>query len=105
MAELQPKDSSLRYVPRLRSHNLLVDSLLVWCIKYTTVTIWLCFCSFPNLGILHVTKKNVGKTLEERMSEAYRLGYNYGVVIHPEIDSFQGETRLPRELTGNTECV
>uniref|UniRef100_A0AAR2JBI1 RHD domain-containing protein n=1 Tax=Pygocentrus nattereri TaxID=42514 RepID=A0AAR2JBI1_PYGNA len=28
--------------------------------------------SFPNLGILHVTKKNVTKTLEERMSEAYR---------------------------------
>ncbi|XP_053507296.1 nuclear factor NF-kappa-B p105 subunit isoform X2 [Ictalurus furcatus] len=55
--------------------------------------------SFPNLGILHVTKKNVSKTLEERMSEAYRLGYNYGVVIHPDIDSFQGETRLPRELT------
>ncbi|KAM9456939.1 nuclear factor NF-kappa-B p105 subunit [Clarias gariepinus] len=55
--------------------------------------------SFPNLGILHVTKKNVSKTLEERMSEAYRLGYNYGVVIHQEIDSFQGETRLPRELT------
>ncbi|KAF5906435.1 nuclear factor NF-kappa-B protein, partial [Clarias magur] len=55
--------------------------------------------SFPNLGILHVTKKNVSKTLEERMSEAYRLGYNYGVVIHPEIDTFQGETRLPRELT------
>ncbi|KAI5623109.1 BICD family-like cargo adapter 1 isoform X3 [Silurus asotus] len=47
--------------------------------------------SFPNLGILHVTKKNVSKTLEERMSEAYRLGYNYGVVIHPEIDSFQGD--------------
>lgn len=39
------------------------------------------------------------------MSEAYRLGYNYGVAIHPEIDSFQGETRLPRELTGNSESV
>lgn len=39
------------------------------------------------------------------MSEAYRLGYNYGVVIHPEIDSFQGETRLPRDLTGNCESV
>ncbi|XP_062874698.1 nuclear factor NF-kappa-B p105 subunit isoform X2 [Trichomycterus rosablanca] len=54
--------------------------------------------SFPNLGILHVTKKNVTKTLEERMSEAYRLGFNHGVSIHPEIDSFQGETRIPREL-------
>uniref|UniRef100_A0A8D3BX01 RHD domain-containing protein n=1 Tax=Scophthalmus maximus TaxID=52904 RepID=A0A8D3BX01_SCOMX len=28
--------------------------------------------SFPNLGILHVTKKNVVKTLEERMSEAHQ---------------------------------
>ncbi|KAL6475965.1 hypothetical protein MHYP_G00144640 [Metynnis hypsauchen] len=55
--------------------------------------------SFPNLGILHVTKKNVTKTLEERMSEAYRQGYNYGVAINPEIDSFQGETRIPRELS------
>ncbi|XP_023646915.2 nuclear factor NF-kappa-B p105 subunit isoform X1 [Paramormyrops kingsleyae] len=55
--------------------------------------------SFPNLGILHVTKKNVSKTLEERMTEAYRMGYNYGVVIHPEIDNQQGEVRVPRELT------
>uniref|UniRef100_A0A4W5PE92 Nuclear factor kappa B subunit 1 n=1 Tax=Hucho hucho TaxID=62062 RepID=A0A4W5PE92_9TELE len=29
--------------------------------------------SFPNLGILHVTKKNVSKTLEDRMTEAYRM--------------------------------
>uniref|UniRef100_A0A7N8WXX1 Nuclear factor of kappa light polypeptide gene enhancer in B-cells 1 n=1 Tax=Mastacembelus armatus TaxID=205130 RepID=A0A7N8WXX1_9TELE len=43
--------------------------------------------SFPNLGILHVTKKNVAKTLEERMVEAFRLGYNCGVCIHPEIDA------------------
>uniref|UniRef100_A0AAR2IMW3 RHD domain-containing protein n=1 Tax=Pygocentrus nattereri TaxID=42514 RepID=A0AAR2IMW3_PYGNA len=55
--------------------------------------------SFPNLGILHVTKKNVTKTLEERMSEAYRQGYNFGVAINPEIDSLQGETRIPRELS------
>uniref|UniRef100_A0AAY4E350 RHD domain-containing protein n=1 Tax=Denticeps clupeoides TaxID=299321 RepID=A0AAY4E350_9TELE len=54
--------------------------------------------SFPNLGILHVTKKNVSKTLEERMTEAYRMGYNNGVVIHPEIDACQGEGRFPREL-------
>uniref|UniRef100_A0A8C5BJF9 RHD domain-containing protein n=1 Tax=Gadus morhua TaxID=8049 RepID=A0A8C5BJF9_GADMO len=32
--------------------------------------------NFPNLGILHVTKKNVHKTLEERMTEALRMGYN-----------------------------
>uniref|UniRef100_A0A8B9KCP3 Nuclear factor of kappa light polypeptide gene enhancer in B-cells 1 n=1 Tax=Astyanax mexicanus TaxID=7994 RepID=A0A8B9KCP3_ASTMX len=56
-------------------------------------------CSFPNLGILHVTKKNVTKTLEDRMSEAFRMAYNCGVVIHPEIDSLQGETRIPRDLT------
>lgn len=87
----------------------LAASLLAWCTTYTTVIICVplifFFCSFPNLGILHVTKKNVSKVLEERMTEAYRLGYNHGVVIHPEIDSFQGETRLPRELTGNPESV
>ncbi|KAK7916228.1 hypothetical protein WMY93_011989 [Mugilogobius chulae] len=55
--------------------------------------------SFPNLGILHVTKKNVSKTLEERMVEALRLGHNCGVHIHPEIDAMQGEVRTPRELT------
>uniref|UniRef100_A0A8C1QBW8 Nuclear factor of kappa light polypeptide gene enhancer in B-cells 1 n=1 Tax=Cyprinus carpio TaxID=7962 RepID=A0A8C1QBW8_CYPCA len=55
--------------------------------------------SFPNLGILHVTKKNVSKVLEERMIEAYRMGYNYGISIHPEIDVLQGEVRVPRELT------
>lgn len=55
--------------------------------------------SFPNLGILHVTKKNVVKTLEERMVEAVRMGYNSGVHIHPDIDALQGEVRAPRELT------
>uniref|UniRef100_A0A7N8YIS2 Nuclear factor of kappa light polypeptide gene enhancer in B-cells 1 n=1 Tax=Mastacembelus armatus TaxID=205130 RepID=A0A7N8YIS2_9TELE len=57
--------------------------------------------SFPNLGILHVTKKNVAKTLEERMVEAFRLGYNCGVCIHPEIDALQGEVRMPRDPTGH----
>uniref|UniRef100_A0A674BSW6 Nuclear factor of kappa light polypeptide gene enhancer in B-cells 1 n=1 Tax=Salmo trutta TaxID=8032 RepID=A0A674BSW6_SALTR len=56
-----------------------------------------CSISFPNLGILHVTKKNVSKTLEDRMTEAYRMGYNCGIVIHPEIDTIQGEVRIPRE--------
>ncbi|MGH0156836.1 UNVERIFIED_CONTAM: hypothetical protein FKN15_040649 [Acipenser sinensis] len=55
--------------------------------------------SFPNLGILHVTKKNVSKTLEDRMTEAYRLGYNYGISIHPEINCLPTEGRVPRELT------
>uniref|UniRef100_A0AAQ4P179 RHD domain-containing protein n=1 Tax=Gasterosteus aculeatus aculeatus TaxID=481459 RepID=A0AAQ4P179_GASAC len=49
--------------------------------------------SFPNLGILHVTKKNVAKTLEERMVEAARLGYNCGISIHPDIDVLQGEAK------------
>ncbi|KAM9795569.1 nuclear factor NF-kappa-B p105 subunit [Neosynchiropus ocellatus] len=55
--------------------------------------------SFPNLGILHVTKKNVAKTLEERMTDALRSGYNVGVAIHPEVDAWQGEIRAPRELS------
>uniref|UniRef100_A0A665V051 Nuclear factor of kappa light polypeptide gene enhancer in B-cells 1 n=1 Tax=Echeneis naucrates TaxID=173247 RepID=A0A665V051_ECHNA len=57
--------------------------------------------SFPNLGILHVTKKNVAKTLEERMIEAIRMGYNCGVSIHPDIDAIQGEVRVPRDLHGH----
>ncbi|XP_041653722.1 nuclear factor NF-kappa-B p105 subunit [Cheilinus undulatus] len=61
--------------------------------------------SFPNLGILHVTKKNVAKTLEERMMEAYRMGHNGGVSIHPEIDALQGEVRGPRELTDHQRSV
>ncbi|KAG7458801.1 hypothetical protein MATL_G00224450 [Megalops atlanticus] len=61
--------------------------------------------SFPNLGILHVTKKNVSKTLEERMTEAFRLGYNCGIVIHPEIDCLQGEVRLPRELSEHQKSL
>ncbi|TMS17194.1 hypothetical protein E3U43_001263 [Larimichthys crocea] len=61
--------------------------------------------SFPNLGILHVTKKNVAKTLEERMIEAYKMGYNCGVCIHPEIDALQGEVRLPRDLSDHQRSV
>ncbi|XP_056899453.1 nuclear factor NF-kappa-B p105 subunit isoform X1 [Takifugu flavidus] len=61
--------------------------------------------SFPNLGILHVTKKNVAKTLEERMIEAFRMGHNYGVAIHPEIDGPQGEVRVPRELSDHQRCL
>ncbi|KAI3351463.1 hypothetical protein L3Q82_020224, partial [Scortum barcoo] len=61
--------------------------------------------SFPNLGILHVTKKNVAKTLEERMVEAFRMGYNCGVCIHPEIDVMMGEVRAPRELSDHQRSV
>ncbi|XP_069782175.1 nuclear factor NF-kappa-B p105 subunit-like [Narcine bancroftii] len=42
--------------------------------------------TFPNLGILHVTKKNVASTLEQRMRQAYLMGYNNGVLIHPELN-------------------
>ncbi|KAG7270189.1 hypothetical protein CRUP_016023 [Coryphaenoides rupestris] len=61
--------------------------------------------SFPNLGILHVTKKNVTKTLEDRMTEALRMGYNSGVFIHPELNSMQGEVRSPRELTDHQQSL
>ncbi|XP_069387549.1 nuclear factor NF-kappa-B p105 subunit isoform X1 [Paralichthys olivaceus] len=61
--------------------------------------------SFPNLGILHVTKKNVARTLEERMIEAFRMGYNCGVSIHPDIDALQGEVRLPRDLHEHQRSV
>uniref|UniRef100_A0A8C6NIB5 Nuclear factor kappa B subunit 1 n=1 Tax=Nothobranchius furzeri TaxID=105023 RepID=A0A8C6NIB5_NOTFU len=61
--------------------------------------------SFPNLGILHVTKKNVAKTLEERMVEAFRMGYSCGVAIHPEIDVLQGEVRIPRELSDHQRNI
>ncbi|XP_041846458.1 LOW QUALITY PROTEIN: nuclear factor NF-kappa-B p105 subunit-like [Melanotaenia boesemani] len=61
--------------------------------------------SFPNLGILHVTKKNVAKTLEERMVEAFRMGYSCGVTIHPEIDAMQGEVRVPRELNDHQRSL
>lgn len=68
--------------------------------------VFLCFfVSFPNLGILHVTKKNVAKTLEERMVEAFRMGYNCGVCIHPEIDVQLGEVRVPRDLSGQSCSV
>ncbi|XP_066576840.1 nuclear factor NF-kappa-B p105 subunit [Amia ocellicauda] len=61
--------------------------------------------SFPNLGILHVTKKNVSKTLEERMTEACRMGYNYRITIHPDIDCHQNEGQIPRELTEHEKSL
>ncbi|XP_060707636.1 nuclear factor NF-kappa-B p105 subunit-like [Hemiscyllium ocellatum] len=55
--------------------------------------------TFPNLGILHVTKKNVASTLEQRMTQAYVMGYNNGVVIHPELNHRHSEGYGQRELT------
>nr|KAG8543366.1 hypothetical protein GDO81_024833 [Engystomops pustulosus] len=39
---------------------------------------------FPNLGILHVTKKKVMEVLETRMIDAFKKGYNAGLLVHPE---------------------
>ncbi|KAL7396006.1 hypothetical protein ABVT39_027098 [Epinephelus coioides] len=39
------------------------------------------------------------------MIEAFRLGYNCGVSIHPEIDVLQGEVRVPRDLTDHQRSV
>ncbi|KAJ8398930.1 hypothetical protein AAFF_G00418380 [Aldrovandia affinis] len=61
--------------------------------------------SFLNLGILHVTRKKVSKTLEERMIEAFRMGYNHGVAIHPDIDALQGETCFPRDVTEHQRAL
>lgn len=108
IADLLPKDSSIRseFVPQ----HPVIQNAFFWAtalLVHTTITVRLLinvhlqmFYSFPNLGILHVTKKNVSKVLEERMIEAFRMGYNYGIFIHPEIDTLQGEVRMPRELSG-----
>uniref|UniRef100_A0AAV2KFX7 E2 ubiquitin-conjugating enzyme n=1 Tax=Knipowitschia caucasica TaxID=637954 RepID=A0AAV2KFX7_KNICA len=90
--------TALTHSPQLHAHSLVGKQcdkgICITDLQPKDSTI-----SFPNLGILHVTKKNVGKTLEERMVEALRHGYNCGVHIHPEIDAMQGEVRTPRELT------
>uniref|UniRef100_A0A3Q4H6U1 Nuclear factor of kappa light polypeptide gene enhancer in B-cells 1 n=1 Tax=Neolamprologus brichardi TaxID=32507 RepID=A0A3Q4H6U1_NEOBR len=90
--------TALTAVPHLHAHSLVGKQcdkgICIADLQSKDSTI-----SFPNLGILHVTKKNVAKTLEERMIEAFKLGYNCGVSIHPDIDSVQGEVRVPREIT------
>lgn len=40
---------------------------------------------FPNLGILHVTKKKVIEILEARMLDAFKKGYNAGLLVHSEL--------------------
>ncbi|KAJ4918752.1 hypothetical protein JOQ06_013864 [Pogonophryne albipinna] len=96
--------TALTPLPQLHAHSLVGKQ----CDKGICVTDLLpkdSNISFPNLGILHVTKKNVAKTLEERMVEAFRLGYSCGVSIHPEIDAMQGEVRVPRELSEHQRSV
>uniref|UniRef100_A0A8C5SNA6 Nuclear factor kappa B subunit 1 n=1 Tax=Laticauda laticaudata TaxID=8630 RepID=A0A8C5SNA6_LATLA len=48
---------------------------------------------FPNLGILHVTKKKVLDTLEMRMIDACKKGYNPGLLVHPDLNYIQVEER------------
>ncbi|KAK1875803.1 Nuclear factor NF-kappa-B p105 subunit [Dissostichus eleginoides] len=96
--------TALTPLPQLHAHSLVGKQ----CDKGICVTDLLpkdSNISFPNLGILHVTKKNVAKTLEERMVEAFRLGYSCGVSIHPDIDAMQGEVRVPRELSEHQRSV
>ncbi|XP_064273154.1 nuclear factor NF-kappa-B p105 subunit isoform X5 [Passer domesticus] len=54
---------------------------------------------FANLGILHVTKKKVFETLETRMIDACKKGYNPGLLVHPELSYLQAEGCEDRQLT------
>nr|XP_060635142.1 nuclear factor NF-kappa-B p105 subunit [Anolis sagrei ordinatus]XP_060635143.1 nuclear factor NF-kappa-B p105 subunit [Anolis sagrei ordinatus] len=54
---------------------------------------------FPNLGILHVTKKRVLDTLETRMIDACKRGYNPGLLVHPDLNYIQAESGGERQLT------
>ncbi|NXN79327.1 NFKB1 factor, partial [Bombycilla garrulus] len=54
---------------------------------------------FANLGILHVTKKKVFETLETRMIDACKKGYNPGLLVHPELSYLQAEGCGDRQLT------
>lgn len=50
---------------------------------------------FPNLGILHVTKKKVIEILEHRMIDAFKKGYNAGLLVHPELSyQYSGDRPL-----------
>uniref|UniRef100_A0A2H6NJG4 RHD domain-containing protein n=1 Tax=Micrurus carvalhoi TaxID=3147026 RepID=A0A2H6NJG4_9SAUR len=55
---------------------------------------------FPNLGILHVTKKKVLDTLEMRMIDACKKGYNPGLLVHSDLNYIQVEGGGERQLTG-----
>uniref|UniRef100_A0A670IYH2 Nuclear factor NF-kappa-B p105 subunit n=1 Tax=Podarcis muralis TaxID=64176 RepID=A0A670IYH2_PODMU len=54
---------------------------------------------FPNLGILHVTKKRVLDTLEARMIDSCKKGYNPGLLVHPDLSYIQVEGGGERQLT------
>uniref|UniRef100_A0A8D0GV52 Nuclear factor NF-kappa-B p105 subunit n=1 Tax=Sphenodon punctatus TaxID=8508 RepID=A0A8D0GV52_SPHPU len=53
---------------------------------------------FPNLGILHVTKKKVFETLEARMIDACKKGYNPGLLVHSDLSYIQAEGGGERQL-------
>ncbi|NP_001087808.1 nuclear factor of kappa light polypeptide gene enhancer in B-cells 1 L homeolog [Xenopus laevis] len=48
---------------------------------------------FPNLGILHVTKKKVIEILEARMTDAFKKGHNAALLVHPELNYTNSEDR------------
>ncbi|OCT97186.1 hypothetical protein XELAEV_18009414mg [Xenopus laevis] len=52
---------------------------------------------FPNLGILHVTKKKVIEVLEARMTDAFKKGHNAALLIHPELNYTYSEDRQLNE--------
>ncbi|XP_025071439.1 nuclear factor NF-kappa-B p105 subunit isoform X4 [Alligator sinensis] len=54
---------------------------------------------FANLGILHVTKKKVFETLETRMIDACKKGYNPGLLVHSELNYLQVEGCGERQLS------
>ncbi|KAG8454149.1 hypothetical protein GDO86_000696 [Hymenochirus boettgeri] len=50
---------------------------------------------FPNLGILHVTKKKVIEILETRMTDSFKKGYNAALLVHPELNyTYSGDRPL-----------
>lgn len=57
------------------------------------------------MGILHVTKKRVLDTLEMRMIDACKKGYNPGFLIHPDLNYIQAEGGGERQLTGKLFVV
>lgn len=74
--------------------------LQVWCKTLRKYFSQSKFVRFANLGILHVTKKKVFETLETRMIDACKKGYNPGLLVHPELGHLQAEGCGERQLTG-----
>uniref|UniRef100_A0A7M4FYL2 Nuclear factor NF-kappa-B p105 subunit n=1 Tax=Crocodylus porosus TaxID=8502 RepID=A0A7M4FYL2_CROPO len=60
---------------------------------------------FANLGILHVTKKKVFETLETRMIDACKKGYNPGLLVNSELNYLQVEGCGERQLSDREKEV